>query len=424
MSNILFIDNAYYRVCEQVDEIRHLDEYQKVRDEINRRFNPLAGSTDWELVRDCCDTLARKAGVDLMMSGYFAVASLKTQGLAGYANGLELLSACLNSQNKPDAKYAKMHKEVLDWVNGKVVPELKAIKPNYESLRDLYRCERLCERIHHQLEKQQPDYPVDFESVGFVLFEHIDRIETQYHSLVKRQMQQQAQEPPKVLRSLHRKWVGAAFVLGGLLFGAGVWAYQVLPWFSHSDYSAEVKVATLNSDQALRQFQLDVSPGQVARWKEDLVGLYQHSIEQKSAASVEQSKREAMHEMSALMALYQQDPKVVESQQAFSAAQQEALEQTDTFVQRFGEMRTRMANIALLAKRGRWSELQRQTKSLEDFAVSLSPIYGRVDYVQSLIKQGEVDDARKELDILKLRLNNLSWTMAQLEENLSADVAR
>lgn len=424
MSNILFIDNAYYRICEHVDEIRHLDEYQKVRDEINRRFNPLAGSTDWELVRDCCDTLARKAGVDLMMSGYFAVASLKTQGLAGYANGLELLSACLNSQNKPDAKYAKMHKEVLDWVNGKVVPELKAIKPNYESLRDLYRCERLCERIHHQLEQQQPDYPVDFESVGFVLFEHIDRIETQYHSLVKRQMQQQAQEPPKVLRSLHRKWVGAAFVLGGLLFGAGVWAYQVLPWFSHSEYSAEVKVATLNSDQALHQFQLDVSPGQVVRWKEDLVGLYQHSIVQKSAASVEQSKREAMHEMSALMALYPQDPKVAESQQAFSTAQQEALAQTDIFVQRFGEMRTRMANIALLAKRGRWNELQRQTKSLQDFAVSLSPIYGRVDYVQSLIKQGEVDDARKELDILKLRLNNLSWTMAQLEENLSAELAR
>ncbi|QXO15825.1 type VI secretion system ImpA family N-terminal domain-containing protein [Vibrio ostreae] len=424
MSNILFIDNAYYRICEHVDEIRHLDEYQKVRDEINRRFNPLAGSTDWELVRDCCDTLARKAGVDLMMSGYFAVASLKTQGLAGYANGLELLSACLNSQNKPDAKYAKMHKEVLDWVNGKVVPELKAIKPNYESLRELYRCERLCERIHHQLEQQQPDYPVDFESVGFVLFEHIDRIETQYHSLVKRQMQQQAQEPPKVLRSLHRKWVGAAFVLGGLLFGAGVWAYQVLPWFSHSEYSAEVKVATLNSDQALHQFQLDVSPGQVVRWKEDLVGLYQHSIVQKSAASVEQSKREAMHEMSALMALYPQDPKVAESQQAFSTAQQEALAQTDIFVQRFGEMRTRMANIALLAKRGRWNELQRQTKSLQDFAVSLSPIYGRVDYVQSLIKQGEVDDARKELDILKLRLNNLSWTMAQLEENLSAELAR
>lgn len=424
MSNILFVDNAYYRICEHVDEIRHLDEYQKVRDEINRRFNPLAGSTDWELVRDCCDTLARKAGVDLMMSGYFAVASLKTQGLAGYANGLELLSACLNSQNKPDAKYAKMHKEVLDWVNGKVVPELKAIKPNYESLRELYRCERLCERIHHQLEQQQPDYPVDFESVGFVLFEHIDRIETQYHSLVKRQMQQQAQEPPKVLRSLHRKWVGAAFVLGGLLFGAGIWAYQVLPWFSHSEYSAEVKVATLNSEHALHQFQLDVSPGQVVRWKEDLVGLYQHSIVQKSAASVEQSKREAMHEMSALMALYPQDPKVAESQQAFSTAQQEALAQTDIFVQRFGEMRTRMANIALLAKRGRWNELQRQTKSLQDFAVSLSPIYGRVDYVQSLIKQGEVDDARKELDILKLRLNNLSWTMAQLEENLSAELAR
>ncbi|MCE7629606.1 type VI secretion protein, partial [Vibrio fluvialis] len=89
--------------------------------------------------------------------------------------------------------------------------------------------------------------------------------------------------------------------------------------------------------------------------------------------------------------------------------------QTELFVQRFGEIRTKMANIALLAKREKWSDLQRQTKSLEDFAVSLSPVYGRVDYVQNLIKQGEMESARKELEILKTRLNNLSWTMAQLE---------
>lgn len=74
-----------------------------------------------------------------------------------------------------------------------------------------------------------------------------------------------------------------------------------------------------------------------------------------------------------------------------------------------------MANIALLAKRGKWGELEKQTKSLEEFAVSLSPIYGRVDYVQGLLEQGDIPNAQKEFAILKQRLDSLSWKMAELE---------
>ncbi|MCG6227627.1 type VI secretion system ImpA family N-terminal domain-containing protein [Vibrio furnissii] len=419
MSNTLFIDNAYYRLTNDTDAIRQLDVYQKIRDEINRRFNPLAGGTDWEIVRESCDALAKSAGLDLLMCGYFAVANLKTLGLAGYANGLELLSVSLSNQSQPDVKTAKMRKEVLDWVNARVVQELKDLKPNYESLRDLYRCERFCERIHHQLERQQPEYLVDFEGVGFVLFEHIDRIETQYHSLVKRQHQQAGDAEPQVLRRIHRTRLSLAFVAGCVLSVGAAWGYQVIPWFHTSDYATRVEVATLSSDDARRHFQQSVSDNQIARWKSDLVPLYEQSIGQKSAISMEQSKREAMHEMATLRTLYPDDEQIKTSDEAFSAAQRAALEQTELFVQRFGEIRTKMANISLLAKREKWRDLQRQTKSLEDFAVSLSPVYGRVDYVQNLIKQGELESARKELEILKNRLNNLSWTMAQLEESLS-----
>ncbi len=66
-----------------------------------------------------------------------------------------------------------------------VVQELKALKPTYESLRDLYRAERHCELLHQLFEQQQTEYKVDFEGVRFALFEHIDRIETPYHSLLK-----------------------------------------------------------------------------------------------------------------------------------------------------------------------------------------------------------------------------------------------
>lgn len=103
------------------------------------------------------------------MAGYFAVASLKVHGLNGFANGLEILLASLSALDKPDTKSAKMRKEVFDWVNSKVVPELKALKPNYEALRELYRAEKCCERLHQVLEAQQPEHLVDFEGVGFAL---------------------------------------------------------------------------------------------------------------------------------------------------------------------------------------------------------------------------------------------------------------
>ncbi len=56
MSNTLFIDNAYYRLTNDTDAIRQLDVYQKIRDEINRRFNPLAGEP---IGKSCANLVTR-----------------------------------------------------------------------------------------------------------------------------------------------------------------------------------------------------------------------------------------------------------------------------------------------------------------------------------------------------------------------------
>lgn len=448
MFNTLFIDNTYYHLTDDIESLRKLNIYQQVRDEINRRFNPLAGGTDWEVVRSCCETMAKGPGLDLLMCGYFTVANLKTLGLSGYANGLELLNMSASNLSKPDVKSASMRKEVLDWVNARAVQELKDLRPNYESLRDLYRCERYCERIHRLIEQQQPEYEVNFDGVGFALFEHIDRIETQYYSLVKRHPQQegigtspvsfsqyqQQQSPPQQeysqhsqqsLRRQYRQWFLGAFLIGGLVFGGGVWLYQQLPWFHTNDYSQRITVATLSNSEQLLRFQQGVSTGQLARWKNDFIDLYSHSVQTKMAQSNGFEKLEALNEIMALKALYPDDRKVSQVSEQFDEAQQSALEQTEIFVQRFSEIRTKMANIALLAKRERWEELQKQTKSLEEFAVSLSPIYGRLSFVQTLIKQGDLVGARKELSILNQRLNQLNWKIAQLEQELSEpEVAR
>lgn len=136
MSNVIFIDNVCYRLTNDSEEIRGLEPYAKVREEINRRFNPIAGGTDWAVVKEYCEQLACNQGMDFLICGYYAVACLKTQGLAGYATGMELMSASLANQGECDVKSAKVRKEILDWVNARVVQELKALKPTYESLRD------------------------------------------------------------------------------------------------------------------------------------------------------------------------------------------------------------------------------------------------------------------------------------------------
>ncbi|MGT0149911.1 hypothetical protein ACT691_11505 [Vibrio metschnikovii] len=58
---------------------------------------------------------------------------------------------------------------MLDWVNARVVRELKDLYPNYESYESSTVVSDF-ERIYAILESQQPDNLVDFDGVGFTLF--------------------------------------------------------------------------------------------------------------------------------------------------------------------------------------------------------------------------------------------------------------
>ncbi|EEW10338.1 type VI secretion system ImpA family N-terminal domain-containing protein [Vibrio mimicus] len=410
MSNVIFIENVCYRLTNDSEGIRVLEPYLRVREEINRRFNPIAGGTDWQVVKEHCERLACNHGMDFLICGYYAVACLKTQGLAGYATGMELMSASLANQGDCDAKSAKIRKEILDWVNARVVQELQALKPTHESLRDLYRAERHCERLHQLFELQQTEYKVDFEGVGFALFEHIDRIETQYHSLLKKQ---EKNEPPK-LKFWQRGYGLVLLGLVGISIGGAV-GFLAWSWFYTTPYAKPQLVTALNNVEQAQALIRESSQVQRDRWQDELVPLYRSALERNLATSFSDSKQQAMSHLLLLRALYPENEQVNALNKAFSLQQQEALEQTALFVAKFSDIRTRMANIALLAKRGKWGELEKQTKSLEEFAVSLSPIYGRVDYVQGLLEQGDFINAAKEFGILKQRLDSLSWKIAELE---------
>ncbi|MBC5850642.1 type VI secretion system ImpA family N-terminal domain-containing protein [Vibrio metschnikovii] len=415
MSIFVFTDQVRFHLIDDASGIRNIDLYQKIRDEINRRNNPLSGGTDWSLVKDACEILAKGPGIDLLLCGYYTVACLKIQGLVGYANGLELLNSCLSNLSEPDIKSAKMRKEVLDWVNARVVRELKDLYPNYESLRDLYRCERFLERIYAILESQQPDNLVDFDGVGFAIFEHIDRLETQYQSLLKRH-----EQTDLVVQEKYRK---RSYVMYAIYFSIGVLISALLyglvaylPDLQAQSYAQSRLMPILNSSEKVMLFEQENSPAKINQLSIDIIPLYRQVIEENMDLPFGAARVEARALLDTLLRVYPNVDTVIEIEQQFSATKQEALRQTERFIEQFSETRTKMANISLLAQQGRLSELQRKTKSLEDFAVSLSPIYGRVAYVEDLIKKGQITQASEEFMILKYRLNNLTWKIAELEQ--------
>lgn len=416
MSNTVLLDQVVYHITSDSDSIRHLESYQKIRDEINSRFNPLSGGTNWQQVYDACEQLAKGPGVDLLMCSYLTIAKLKVEGLSGYANGLELLMHCLSLLAKPDAKSAKMRKEVLDWVNGKAIPELKKMKPSQEQLRDLYRSERACERIHHWMTLQQPEVEVDFEGVGFVLFEHIDQIETRYHTAIKRQ-QKQRESDDRITRKRYYWSVVGTFISTAIVSGVSLWLYYNPSFLNQYQFKQSVEVPALTAGN-LDSYVEHTKPAKLAAIQSELVPMYHSSIEAKTQVSIEQPYLKAIEQLDVLQKLYAGDAHVNQISQTLYQDQQLALEQADEFVARFGEMRTKMANIALLAKKKRWAQVANQTKSLEDFAVSLSPIYGRVGYVENLIEKQQHQQAQQEFAELKRRLNNLSWKVAELNQML------
>jgi len=418
MSQIVVIEQNIYTIVSNPEVIRQTELYQKVRDEINSRFNPLSGGTDWQVVNENCEALAAKQGLDLVLCCYLTVAKLKLEGVRGYANGLELINQCLTLQPEPDAKLAKRQKELLDWVNAKVLPELKGMKPTHEHLRDLYRIERLCERIHYWLVSRQPQHEVDFEGVGFAIFEHIDHIETQYHTVMKKHEKHHDQLIGYVPKERFWRGLFLSSLLSVAVVAFGWWSYVNVIEPSRPQYKSLTESPVLNANNIAEFLELN-PPESLREYQGDIIGLYERTIDENVLASIEQPYLEVLDKVAVLQRLFSESSQVSSISQSVKNEQKLALEQVGLFVERFAEVRTNMANIALLVKNRRWSEVTVVTQSLEEFAVSLSPIYARVGYIESLIEAKEYRQAQTELEELTRRLNQLSWKIAQLNQQLA-----
>ncbi|SHG08791.1 type VI secretion system ImpA family N-terminal domain-containing protein [Vibrio gazogenes] len=234
MSPRLLIENTPFILTAEQEELHNHTLYQAVKKEIYRERSPFAGGTDWELVKQNSEQLAQVTGLDLAMCVYYSIACLKLDGLRGYTNGLELMYGCLVSLKDEIKESDKYIERLFHWANAQALIELQNLRASYEILRELYRCEQLCDRISYLLQSERPGVKADFESIGYIIFEQIDRLETCYQVALKRREFTENGRPAAVVQVTKpgTSWwkLALMFVLGGALAGGGVywWLLQTL----------------------------------------------------------------------------------------------------------------------------------------------------------------------------------------------------
>lgn len=141
---------------------RDLPEFSAIREEINKASHPSQPELNWKLVESLALTIFKANGVDLHTATYYTLARTRTQGLAGFCEGAELLAAMINHEwDKFWPQSGPARTEMLDWLNtrtGNILRQQISFSENDLPL--LYRTERalqhICDKLQQVELKRQP----------------------------------------------------------------------------------------------------------------------------------------------------------------------------------------------------------------------------------------------------------------------------
>ncbi|GHD94437.1 membrane protein [Pseudocitrobacter faecalis] len=141
---------------------RGLPEFSAIREEINKASHPSQPELNWKLVESLALAIFKANGVDLHTATYYTLARTRTQGLAGFCEGAELLSAMITHEWEtfwPQGGPART--EMLDWFNTRTGNILRQQISFVEAdLPLLYRTERalqlICDKLQQVELKRQP----------------------------------------------------------------------------------------------------------------------------------------------------------------------------------------------------------------------------------------------------------------------------
>lgn len=134
---------------------RNLPEFSAIREEINKASHPSQPELNWKLVESLALTIFKANGVDLHTATYYTLARTRTQGLAGFCEGTELLAAMITHEwDKFWPQSGAARTEMLDWFNtrtGNILRQQMSFAPNDVPL--LYRIERALQLICDKLQQ-------------------------------------------------------------------------------------------------------------------------------------------------------------------------------------------------------------------------------------------------------------------------------
>lgn len=350
-------------------KLRNSAAYQQMRVEINRRDNPLSGGTDWEKIHQLAEQISLGLGADLLTSAYFVTAASKTRGVRGLASGLELMLSVISYSAEltqiPNEKIA----DIINWAVTKMTPEIKKMTVTSNNVRDWYRCEYSCQKLFELITQKQPQQVPNLDVLGYLIFEKIDRFET--NKVTVPHLPASHQDHPRV----KAKRLPILVICSLISVGCIVSSYLTMI------YHKQV---------------IDALPS----W------VYQPQ-------NVERSIAQRIDDVFSL------------SQQATSVSiypeQVNLLVELDNNYQRFANVRTILANLSLLAMDlpSSRAKVQQASLVLAQYASSLSPILGRTYYIDDLLKAKEYARADIELSQLNNHLKALLIKRTLLTQQLN-----
>lgn len=134
---------------------RGLPEFSAMREEINKASHPAQPEMNWMLVESLALTIFKSNGVDLHTACYYTLARTRTQGLAGFCEGVELLAALIGREwDKFWPQGGAARTEMLDWFNARTGNILRQQLAFSEAdLPLLYRAERALQVICDKLQQ-------------------------------------------------------------------------------------------------------------------------------------------------------------------------------------------------------------------------------------------------------------------------------
>lgn len=122
---------------------RALAEFSQLRDELSKLTHPARPDVDWQKAEQLSLALFRNNGVELQTLVWYTVARIHNAGLAGLAEGAELLDALISHHWTglwPQQTHARV--EVLAWLSARLQQELRTLTLAYADLPQVYRVEQ------------------------------------------------------------------------------------------------------------------------------------------------------------------------------------------------------------------------------------------------------------------------------------------